>query len=150
MGRRGARALMTIAAVAGPGAGCGESTRPPPAVCTERPEAIAAALGGAPGRVRLAGGIPLSECVRRARADADLQSVGSVLTAVADGLRTRASADAGAALRLGYLVGATERGGRHTNGIHAELIRRLEQDAALPGAAVAAFQRGLRAGRVDG
>jgi hypothetical protein len=143
---------MATAAVAAWAAGCGDSTRPPPAVCTERPEAIAAALGGAPGRVRLADGIPLSECVRRARADADLQSVGSVLTVVADGLRTRAQADAGAALRLGYLVGATERGGRHTNGIHAELIRRLEQDAALPGAgaAVAAFQRGLRAGRVDG
>jgi len=144
---------MAIAALAAPAAGCRESTRPPPAACTARPETIAAALGGAPARVRLAGGVALSECVSRARADADLQSVGSVLTGVADGLRTRALAHADAALRLGYLVGAVERGGSHTNGIHAELIRRVEQDAALPGAraaAVAAFGRGRQAGRLYG
>jgi hypothetical protein len=150
---RAGAAIAAIAAVAVLPAGCGESTRPPPAACVQRPEAIATALGGAPGRVRLADGTPLSECVRRARADADLQSVGSVLTAVGDALRTRAHSDAGAAVRLGYLVGATELGGRHTGGIHAELIRRLEQDAALPGATAAvvtALQRGLQAGRRNG
>jgi hypothetical protein len=47
-----------------------------------------------------------------------------------------------------------ERGGQHTGGIAAELVRRVEQDAraldAAPVAAVHALQAGLTAGRASG
>jgi hypothetical protein len=59
-----------------------------------------------------------------------------------------------AALELGYLIGAVERGGQHTGGVAAELVRRVEQDAraldAAPLAAVDALRAGLAAGRASG
>jgi hypothetical protein len=92
--------------------------------------------------------------VDRARSDGDLQSVGAVLTQAADQLLRRAVRAPGAALELGYLIGAIERGGQRTNGISAELVRRVEQDggALERGRAVtiSALRQGLAAGRASG
>ena len=67
--------------------------------------------------------------------------------------RARAG-DAGAALRLGYLVGAARRGAKRTAGIHAELQRHIERAAAaLDGAGAriaAALADGQRAGESTG
>ena len=58
-----------------------------------------------------------------------------------------------AALRVGYLLGAAERGAEDTAGIHAELIRRLEAAAKyspgsrpLPRAFERAYEEGFEAG----
>jgi hypothetical protein len=72
---------------------------------------------------------------------------------VADGLAARIPSSDRAAIRLGYLIGATRRGAERTNGIHAELVRRLEQSVGVdgpPAARRAAFERGLAAGARTG
>ena len=70
-------------------AGCGDEDRPLPAVCAAGPAPAVRALGTAPGPVRLAGETKLSSCVERARSDADIQTVGTVLTRTADVPRRR-------------------------------------------------------------
>ena len=140
-------------------AGCGTANGPPPAACLQGPAAIARALARAPAPVTLAGGERLSQCVDRARSDGDLQSVGAVLTQTADALQRQAQAPglglrSRAALELGYLIGAIERGGQHTAGLTAELVRRVEQDAgvldAAPATVIQALRAGLAAGRATG
>jgi hypothetical protein len=77
-----------------------------------------------------------------------------VLTRAADHLAARARRDRAAAVALGYLVGAARRGAATTSGVHAELVRRLEQRAAfLEGSETplrAALHRGLGAGQASG
>jgi hypothetical protein len=130
-------------------AGCGQPDTSFPSACNEGTRAIQKALEKAPAAVALPDGTTLSACVHRARDGADLQTVGAFYTAVADGLAARVNAGDFAALRLGYLLGATRKGARATNGIHEELVRRLEQSARVDGAPPArqaAFRRGLAAG----
>jgi len=130
---------------------CGADHRPLSDACTQRPETIERALATAPGPVALTDGTRLSECVVRARSDADLQSLGLVVTRAADDLAARARNDARAAIALGYLIGATRRGAAKTNGIHAELVRRVEQAArAVADTRAAALARGIRAGEAGG
>ncbi len=68
----------------------------------------------------------------------------------------RANPEGPAALRLGYLLGAAERGAEQTEGIHAELIRRLtvaarySPEGPLPAAFAAAYRDGFDAGRDSG
>jgi hypothetical protein len=146
-GRRTAAALAAAGALTA--GGCGQADTTFPAACHEGTRAIQKALESAPGPVALAGGTTLSTCVNHARDGADLQTVGAFYTAVADGLAAQSKGSDSAALRLGYLLGATRRGARTTNGIHEELVRRLEQSARRDGAAPArraAFRRGLAAG----
>jgi hypothetical protein len=134
-------------------AGCGEDDRPLPAVCASGPGAAVRALRAAPGPVRLTGGTRLSSCVERARSDADIQTVGAVLTRTADSLAGAMGRSDEAALELGYLIAAVRKGARHTNGIHRELVRRVEQTIGLEGAPPprrAAFHRGLAAGERTG
>jgi hypothetical protein len=129
--------------------GCGAQTLPEPGVCASDPAAVERAMARAPSAVRLADGTSISTCVSRALDDAQLQSLGATLTAVADDLASRARSAEGAAVSLGYLIGATRRGAAHSNGVQAELVRRLEQDAVLDGASSArhaAVDRGVRAG----
>jgi hypothetical protein len=147
------RALVLGAALAL--AACGENTPPLDAACLRSPAFIERALGRAPAPVTLPSGTRLSECVANARSDSDLQSAGLVLTRAADDLAVAArQGEASAALRLGYLVGATRRGARRTAGIHAELQRHIERAAAPleeAGSAVkAALSRGRRAGEATG
>jgi hypothetical protein len=142
---RAAAGLAVAVAVAG----CGQADTTFPPACNAGTRAIQKALETAPAAVALADGTTLSSCVNRARDGADLQTVGAFYTAVADGLAARVKTSDAAALRLGYLLGATRKGARTTNGIHGELVRRLEQSARVDGAAPprqAAFRRGLAAG----
>jgi hypothetical protein len=148
-----ASVLVLLTALALALEACGTSAPSFDGACLESPQAIERALRRAPAPVTLTSGTRLSQCVERARRDADLQEVGLVLTRAADDLASAASTgDAGAALRLGYLVGAARRGAARTAGIHAELQRRIERAAAAvedPRVA-AALRRGLRAGEASG
>ncbi|CAN5508592.1 hypothetical protein BH20ACT17_BH20ACT17_16610 [soil metagenome] len=124
-----------------------------PAACLDGPQAVGRALERAPAAVTLAGTTKLSTCISRSRTDAELQTLGSTLLCVADGLSQRAATDNVAALRLGYLVGATRRGVGANPGLATQLGRRLEQAARLDGASAgarAALRSGLRAGEGSG
>jgi hypothetical protein len=151
--RRAAALALPTFVVALAAAGCGEEDQPLPAACVSGPSPAVRALDTAPGPVRLAGGTKLSSCVERARSDADIQTVGTVLTRTADALADTMARSDGAALQLGYLIGAVRKGARHTNGIHQELVRRVEQAIGLDGPPPprrAAFDRGLAAGERSG
>jgi hypothetical protein len=144
-------ALSAVAALAA----CGATSDSLDEACLRSAGAIEHALARAPAPVRLTTGTRLSECVANARSDSDLQSAGLVLTRAADDLSAAAKrGDARAALRLGYLVGATQRGAARTGGIHAELQRRIERAAAFLEAGgprvTAAVERGRRAGEASG
>jgi hypothetical protein len=144
-----ALALATALAASG----CGNDERPLPAACATGARPVTQALIRAPGPVRLAGDTKLSSCVERARSEADIQTIGIVFTRVADELAAGLRTSDDAALQLGYLVGAVRKGARHTNGIHEELVRRVEQTTGLEGAPAArrtAFDRGLAAGERSG
>ncbi|MBA3328914.1 MAG: hypothetical protein H0T43_11495 [Solirubrobacterales bacterium] len=148
-----ARRLTAIVALTHVLAGCSGGDRAMPAACLQDAAAVQRALGAAPGAVALQDGTRLSTCVQRVRGDSELQTLGVTLTAVADDLERRASRETGAAVRLGYLVGAVRKGARETNGIALELARRMEGTAALDGAPAAvhaAVRRGLRAGERTG
>ncbi len=142
---------LGLAAAALLALGCGEDRRPLPTLCTVGERPITRALQRAPGPVVLADGTRLSQCMANARDAGDLQNFGVVVTRIADGLADRARNDPGAALRLGYLIGAAERGAAHSEGIHAELVRRLQVTARrLPPEAQPPLERGRRAGERDG
>lgn len=130
-------------------AGCAQEPAALPPACGDGPEAVRDALARAPGDVRLYDGTLLSDCVRRASTDAELQMVGLALTPVADELSLQETRTA--ATRLGFLVGAARRGGDESNGVHIELVRRLEsrvrfEDPAL----LEAAERAARAGEEHG
>jgi hypothetical protein len=145
-------ALLAAASLAA----CGATADPPlDEACMSDAGAIEHALTRAPRPVTLPSGTRLSQCVSNARSDADLQTAGAVLTRAADHLSAQArTGDADAALRLGYLVGATRRGAQRTSGIHAELQRHIERSAAgLDGTGAriaAALADGQRAGEATG
>jgi hypothetical protein len=130
--------------------GCGGETERLPAACAQGPDEVARALAAYPGKeVRLLDGSAISACVERAFGDGELQQLGFALTPAADRLVARG--DAASAGRLGFLVGAVRRGAARTNGVHAELVRKLEgtityEDPAL----VRAARRGIAAGEARG
>lgn len=139
---------LAIALVACCMGGCGDDQKRPSAACTEGAGSVLAALRGAPGRVTL-GGKPLSSCLTDGSNADDVQLVGAGWTQAAASLSDRAARrpEGDQALRLGYLVGAAERGAASTPGIHAELVHRLELEAAPLADHSAALARGERAGR---
>jgi hypothetical protein len=105
-----------------------------PADCLQGEGALEEALAGAPGPVRLPGGTPISICVELATSTADLQNVGVLVVGVAEGLEEQAAqGDEAAAARLGYLVGAVQRGAERTNGTQLELAFRLSRVAGALG-----------------
>jgi hypothetical protein len=135
--------------------GCaGAREDPVPTGCMDRPATIVQALARAPSAVKLPDGTRLSTCLRRARADGDLQALGVSLISVADTLRARVASDPGAAAGLGYLAGAVRAGVAVNPGLAAELGRRVERATALaddaPRAAQAARAKGLLAGESSG
>lgn len=134
--------------------GCTSEAAPLPAACLAGPQTIARALQRAPEAVTLPDGTRLSACVAHARSDAELQTLGSTLLVVADELRARAANDDRAALRLGYLAGATRRGVVANLGLAGQIGRRVEQAALLPAgtrrARGAALRRGRRIGEANG
>lgn len=113
-----------------------------PAGCTD-PAVVTQALSAAPAPVRVEGA-PLSDCFGKDADAGDIQVVGAAFLDSAQ--RLGREGDAGA---LGYLIGALRARSAATQGIHSELLRRLEQEAR-PLAGSAEFERGLRAGRSSG
>jgi hypothetical protein len=147
---RPGRAFALVVALA---AGCGATHEELADTCRGTGREIAAALDDAPREVRLPDGTRLSECVARAVDSAELQNVGASFTAAAARLAQAAPHDGDAALRLGYLIGAVERGAKATAGFQAELENRMHsflEDPALRGRHVAAARRGRTAGRDHG
>jgi hypothetical protein len=147
---RGAAAILCLTLLLG--AGCGrEDDHRIPAACKGGPAPLRAALAGAPGEVRL-GDTLLSDCFVRSSDPGDVQIVGAAYVSVAADLaaEARGRPQSAAATRLGYLVGAARRGAARTQGIHDELVRRLEQELGGIDTGSAAFRRGERAGRASG
>ncbi|HWT92568.1 MAG TPA: hypothetical protein VN238_06200 [Solirubrobacteraceae bacterium] len=149
--------LAVTAAAALALAGCGDDDPPPvPLSCIGDREPVVRALAAAPGRVTLAGGITISECLRRATSPADLQEVGITLTNAGEDLELLAlRGDAEAALQLGYLAGAAREGAKTTSGLGEELVWRLEASAGAAASSeiapvVAAVNRGTKAGAARG
>ena len=114
-----------------------------PDACGSDAAVFADALHAAPSPVRVAG-VPLADCLARDASAGEVQAVGATFLEAAQRLGRE-----GDAAGLGYLVGALRRGAKESQGIHLELVRRVEQEAA-PFARSAAFERGLRAGRTSG
>lgn len=149
-------ALIATGLVTMVASGCGATTAPLSPACTGSQQTIRRALRAAPRTVRLPDGSRLSQCIRGGADQADVLDVGASFTGVADALRDRAreQRDPAAAVQLGYLVGATRKGAGRTNGVMAELQRRIElvggrlQDE-VP-ALADAVQRGRAAGEQRG
>jgi hypothetical protein len=122
-----------------------------PVACREGPDSVRAALERAPARVEL-DGTALSECFARGSDSAEIQQVGASYVSVAAGLAdaARLKPDGPDALRLGYLIGAARRGASSTQGVHEELMRRIEQELTGVETGSASYQRGLRAGKDHG
>lgn len=117
-------ALMCLALVAG---GCGDTDDSTPVACLEGAAAYERALADAPGEVLLEGETPISDCFARNQTSGDLTRVGEAMIETATALNAEARAEPGgeANLRLGYLLGAAERGSEESEGIHTDLVRRL-------------------------
>lgn len=133
--------------------GCTKRAALPDACRNTDAAGLRAALVHAPADVRLPGGVALSQCVAAARTDSELQIVGAVLTEAGDRLARTAAHDPAAALQLGYLEGATERGAARNNGIGSELGNRMANVFAPSDstpAGRAAYGRGRTAGRAGG
>lgn len=142
--------LMVTAAI-----GCApqDGDEPLPLACGVGPETVRDALGAAPRPVRI-DGTPLSACLEPTSDGTDLQALGTSLVGAASELAGPAERrpEGEAAMRLGYLVGAVQRGAGRGNaqGINSELVRRIEQELALVDPGSRAVREGLRAGRSAG
>jgi hypothetical protein len=156
---RHARLVILLAPIALLAAGCGGPDDATPAACLGGAGAYLGALVGAPGQVTLGGGVPISQCLAPNQAGGDLATVGGAMVSAATRLDAEARAHPGGAanLRLGYLLGAVRRGAAATEGIHAELVRRLTAAARyspdgrpLPARFLRAYRAGFDAGRAHG
>jgi hypothetical protein len=152
-------AILLLAATAWTAAGCGGPSDATPVACLEGSGAYLSALRDAPGEVRLRGETPISECLVENQKAGGLATVGTAMVAAATELNASARVEPGGAanLRLGYLLGAAQRGAAGTNGIHAELIRRLSAAASyspdnqpLPATFSRTYKRGFSAGEDHG
>jgi hypothetical protein len=150
------RAVLGVVVAFASGA-CGSAEPPMPTSCTDTDRAgYERALRATPGDVRLPGGVPISACLRRVRTDAELQNLGAIVHAVAEdlALRAREHHDPVAARRLGYLAGAVAAGAARSEGISAELARRVAlTGSGLPELSPAidrALAEGQRAGQARG
>jgi hypothetical protein len=153
------RVLVSLALGAALLAGCGGRDDPStPVACLAGPRAYEAALRDAPGEVLLTKEVKISDCVTENQSAGDLAELAaSVLPTVTElNFAGRNNPDGEGALELGYLLGAIERGAEDTEGIHAELIRRLtvaarySPEGPLPAAFTAAYRDGFDAGRDSG
>jgi hypothetical protein len=140
-------------------AGCGSQDDSTPVACLQGKEIYLAALADAPRTVKLAGDTPISECLAENQTAGDLASVGEATVEAATELNgeARAVPSSPAALQLGYLIGAAQRGADGTEGIHADLLRRLAVAARyapgrqpLPPAFLSAYEQGFDAGHEHG
>jgi hypothetical protein len=148
--------LLAALAVAGCGRSQSDAT---PVACLDGASAYLDALGKAPGEVKLGGKTPISDCLVENQEAGDLATVGTALVIAATKLNAEARAEPGgpANLRLGYLLGAAQRGADRTQGIHAELMRRLAVAARyspdnrpLPPLFLSTYRQGHDAGNARG
>lgn len=130
--------------------GCGETDDSTPVACLEGP---AFYLQGGSDDVRI------SECLVENQSGGDLAEVGTAMLAAATKLNAEARAEPGgdANVQLGYLLGAAQHGAAETEGIHAELVRRLSaaaryspENQPLPPTFTRAYRRGYDAGAAGG
>jgi hypothetical protein len=145
-----------LVAAAGCGDGRGDST---PVACLEGSRVYLSALESAPGAVTLEGETPISACLAENQQGGDLAAVGEAMVEAATELNAEGRAEPGgdANLQLGYLIGAAQRGADGTEGIHADLLRRLTVAARyapgrepLPPAFLETYKRGFDAGHANG
>jgi hypothetical protein len=139
--------------------GCGGPGDSTPVACLEGAPAYLRALEDAPGEAELAGTTPISECLAKNQTGGDLATVGTAMLTATTKLNVEARSEPGgtANLQLGYLLGAAQRGAEGTEGIHAELIRRLSAAARyspesrqLPALFLHTYQAGFDAGHDHG
>lgn len=139
--------------------GCGNSDDSTPVACLEGAGAYERALKAAPDEVLLGDDTLISECLPRNQTAGDLARVGEAVIEAATALNAQAREDPGgdAALRLGYLLGAVQRGSEESEGIHSNLVRRLVVAARfvpgkqpLPSAFYRAYRSGYAAGQDQG
>ncbi|HYQ77914.1 MAG TPA: hypothetical protein VEP91_02255 [Solirubrobacterales bacterium] len=140
-------------------AGCGSADQSTPVTCLEGAEAYEQALKAAPDEVLLGDETLISECLTRNQSGGDLSRVGEAMIETATALNAEARQDPGgdANLQLGYLLGAVKRGAEESEGIHADLVRRLVVAARfapgkqpLPPAFRREYRTGYAAGQSNG
>ncbi|HET7455899.1 MAG TPA: hypothetical protein VFJ76_10285 [Solirubrobacterales bacterium] len=150
-------AALGLAALAG--SGCGSQGDSTPVACLEGAAAYEKALRDAPGEVLLNGETPISDCLAENQKAGDLARVGEATVKTATTLNAQAREEDGgdAAVKLGYLLGAAERGAETSEGIHSDLVRRLTVAARYaPGGQplsqsfLSAYREGFDAGRSGG
>jgi hypothetical protein len=158
MRRLPALALAPIALTLAVGA-CGTTEESTPVACLEGKQTYLKALEDAPEPVRLPGGTRISDCLTENQGGGELATIGGAMVRAATALNSdaRQSPRGPAAVQLGFLLGAVERGAEDTHGIHAELVRRLEAAAKyspggrpLPRRLERAYEEGFEAGQVVG
>jgi hypothetical protein len=141
------------------GSGCGGQDDSTPVACLEGAAAYEKALRDAPDPVLLLGETRISDCLASNQEAGDLARIGEAMIDTATGLNAEAREQSGgpAARQLGYLIGATERGAERSEGIHADLVRRLTVAARYaPGREplspqfLTAYREGFDAGRSGG
>lgn len=139
--------------------GCGSQDEATPVACLEGAGAYEKALRDAPSRVLLGGQTPISDCLVRNQSGGDLARVGEATVEAATTLNAKARAEDGgkAAVELGYLLGAAQRGAEAGEGIHSDLVRRLTVAARFAPAEEPlsegfrrAYRSGYAAGKRDG
>ena len=125
--RRRALAAALAAVLALLVAGCGRTEEETPVACLDGADAYLSALSAAPGEVLIGGKTPISACLIRGQDGGELASVGEALVEAATRLNAEARAEPGGAanVQLGYLLGAASAAAEDTEGIHADLLRRL-------------------------
>jgi hypothetical protein len=152
-------AASLLACLALAGSGCGGQGDLTPVTCLEGAAAYEKALQSAPGDVLLGGETPISDCLASNQKAGDLARVGEAMVETATSLNAEAREEGGgdAAVQLGYLLGAIQRGADSSEGIHADLVRRLTVAARYaPGkeplspAFYRAYRTGYAAGRREG
>jgi hypothetical protein len=153
-------ALVALTPLAGIAfAGCGSQGDSTPVACLEGAAAYEKALQGAPGEVRLDDGTPISDCLASNQQAGDLAQAGEALVDTATALNAQAREQGGgkAAVELGYLIGAAQRGAADSEGIHSDLLRRLVVAARyapgkqpLPPVFFRTYEAGYAAGRRAG
>jgi hypothetical protein len=139
--------------------GCGSQDDSTPVACLEGAAAYEKALRGAPGEVLLSGETPIGDCLAQNQKAGDLARAGEAMIEAATALNAQAREEDGgdAAVQLGYLLGAVQRGAESSEGIHAALVRRLTVAARyapdkepLSPAFMRSYEAGYAAGRKDG
>jgi hypothetical protein len=130
--------------------GCGASDDSTPVTCLEGPAFFMS---------KSQESVLISDCLAENQSGGELANVGTAMLAAATKLNAEARSDPGgdANLQLGYLLGAAQRGAERTEGIHAELIRRLSAAARyspnnqpLPAAFLRTYREGFDAGNSSG